>query len=156
MLGETIKTLRKAKGLTQKQLAEKIGLSPPAVTQWETGGGIDMPNLVKVAKVLGVPSKVLVEAMETDRAATPSEKSAEASNILQDSDTSGDNTPFVQNGTLRTDRTREIGHMSGDEGLGNEVLKSLLRRMDAFEERLEALRREPATTRPDPQRRRKV
>lgn len=33
----SIKTMRQAKGLTQWQLAEKIGVKQESVTQWETG-----------------------------------------------------------------------------------------------------------------------
>ena len=36
-LGETLKTLRKARDLTQEQLAECLGVSSQAVSKWETG-----------------------------------------------------------------------------------------------------------------------
>lgn len=35
MIGQTIATRRKALGLTQKQLAEKLGISNQAVSKWE-------------------------------------------------------------------------------------------------------------------------
>lgn len=38
-----IKELRVAAGLTQGQLAEQVGVSQPAVAQWETG--VNEPNL---------------------------------------------------------------------------------------------------------------
>ena len=34
--GATIKRLREAKGITQSQLAEQIGVSSKAVSKWET------------------------------------------------------------------------------------------------------------------------
>ncbi len=37
-LGETIQSLRKEKGFSQEELAEKIGVSRQAVSKWETGG----------------------------------------------------------------------------------------------------------------------
>lgn len=36
-VGTHIKRLRTARGLTQEQLAEKLGVSGPAVTKWERG-----------------------------------------------------------------------------------------------------------------------
>ena len=37
MLDETIRTLRREKGLTQEQLAEVMGVSTASVSKWETG-----------------------------------------------------------------------------------------------------------------------
>ena len=36
-IGNYIKTLRKSVGLTQKELASKLGISFQAVSKWETG-----------------------------------------------------------------------------------------------------------------------
>ncbi len=36
-IGGNIAALRKAKGLTQEQLADMLGISAPAVSKWETG-----------------------------------------------------------------------------------------------------------------------
>lgn len=35
--GEKLKEIRKTQGLSQEQLAEKIGVSRQAITKWETG-----------------------------------------------------------------------------------------------------------------------
>ena len=48
-----LKQLRKAAGLTQRELGDRVGVSPQAVTQWETG--VKRPsveNLTKLADVL--------------------------------------------------------------------------------------------------------
>lgn len=37
-LSERIQTLRKSKGLSQEQLADKIGVSRQAISKWESGG----------------------------------------------------------------------------------------------------------------------
>ena len=37
-IGETIKKLRKAKGMTQEELAETVNVSFQAVSKWENGG----------------------------------------------------------------------------------------------------------------------
>ena len=36
-IGETVQRLRRAKGLTQGQLANQLGVSSAAVSKWETG-----------------------------------------------------------------------------------------------------------------------
>ena len=36
-ISATIAALRRARGLTQEQLAEQLGVSAPAVSKWETG-----------------------------------------------------------------------------------------------------------------------
>jgi transcriptional regulator with XRE-family HTH domain len=142
-----IRKLRKAKGLTQKQVAERMSLTAPAVTQWENGGGIDMPNLRALAKVLDVPVKVLIDAME----ATPSQKSTQQNEILQDKDTQGDDNPSVQ---YRTNLPWENAQM-GDRAVGDAILEDILSRLRRIEGVLFKAE-EPATTRSDPQKRRKV
>ena len=53
--GATIKRLREAKGLTQTQLAEEIGVSSKAVSKWETAKGLpDITLIEPLAKALGV------------------------------------------------------------------------------------------------------
>lgn len=47
-LGNQIRELRKIKGMTQEQLAEKLNLSPQAVSKWELGGGCPDINLIPV------------------------------------------------------------------------------------------------------------
>lgn len=39
-IGTFIAVLRKEKGLTQKELAEQIGISDKTVSKWETGNGM--------------------------------------------------------------------------------------------------------------------
>ena len=46
MLSEKIYTLRRKNGLSQEQLAEKIGVSRQAISKWE--GGLSIPELEKL------------------------------------------------------------------------------------------------------------
>lgn len=46
MLSEKIYTLRRKNGLSQEQLAEKIGVSRQAISKWE--GGLSIPELDKL------------------------------------------------------------------------------------------------------------
>ena len=53
--GATIKRLREAKGITQLQLAERIGVGSKAVSKWETAKGLpDITLIEPLAKALGV------------------------------------------------------------------------------------------------------
>ncbi|MBQ2828206.1 MAG: helix-turn-helix domain-containing protein [Clostridia bacterium] len=53
--GSTIKRLREAKGMTQTQLAEEIGVSCKAVSKWETAKGLPDISLIEtLSRVLGV------------------------------------------------------------------------------------------------------
>ena len=53
--GNTIKQLRESHGLTQAELAEKIGVSSKTVSKWETGKGLpDITLLQPLAQALGI------------------------------------------------------------------------------------------------------
>lgn len=53
--GPTIKSLREAKGITQSDLAEKIGVSSQAISKWETSKGLpDITLIEPLSKALGV------------------------------------------------------------------------------------------------------
>jgi transcriptional regulator with XRE-family HTH domain len=62
VLGKRISDLRKAKGLTQEQLAEKSGYSTEFVSLVERGvNAPSVAGLEKIAKALGVEVKDLFE-----------------------------------------------------------------------------------------------
>lgn len=49
---EKLKEIRKNEGLSQEQLAEKIGVSRQAITKWETGKGLpDVENMIIIAEI---------------------------------------------------------------------------------------------------------
>ena len=49
-IGEFLQKLRKEKGLTQEQLAEKMGVSRRTVSRWETGSNVpDLDILVELS-----------------------------------------------------------------------------------------------------------
>jgi transcriptional regulator with XRE-family HTH domain len=65
-IGKRIAELRKAKGLTQAQLAEKTGFSQSNIGRIETGKysvGIDV--LAKIAEALGATVELVTEASST-------------------------------------------------------------------------------------------
>ncbi len=50
-----IKDLREAKGLTQEQLAQLLGVTQGTIAHWESGARTPtLMNMVKIADVLGV------------------------------------------------------------------------------------------------------
>ncbi len=64
LLGERIRELRKAKGLTQEQLAELVGVEPRHISRVE--GGYSSPSierLARIAEILDVPIKELFDYM---------------------------------------------------------------------------------------------
>ena len=49
---DKLREIRKNEGLSQEQLAEKIGVSRQAITKWETGKGLpDIENMVIIAEI---------------------------------------------------------------------------------------------------------
>lgn len=66
--GEFIAQKRKEKNLTQKQLAEKIGVTDKAVSRWETGKGMpDVSLLQPLAETLGVSLCELLNGEEISK-----------------------------------------------------------------------------------------
>jgi len=50
-----IRTLREANGMTQEDLALRLGVKPPAVSKWERGLSYPkMDNVVKMTEIFGV------------------------------------------------------------------------------------------------------
>ena len=61
-VGELIKKERLAKGMTQEELAEKVGVKKSAVAKWENGrvSEIKRSNLQKLSEALGIdPNRLL-------------------------------------------------------------------------------------------------
>ena len=66
-IGETIATLRKEKGMTQSQLAEKMNVTDKAVSKWERDLSCpDINTISKLADVLGVSVEELLKAKKSE------------------------------------------------------------------------------------------
>lgn len=49
--GKLIQTLRKEQGLTQKELAQAVGVSDKAISKWENGNGFpDVSNMLDLCR----------------------------------------------------------------------------------------------------------
>lgn len=56
-----LKELREARGMTQRQLAKALGVSPGAVAKWELGySDISMGNLVALADAIGCTTDAIL------------------------------------------------------------------------------------------------
>lgn len=54
-LAEKLKSIRKQAGMSQEQLAEKLGVSRQAVTKWETDAGIpDVENVIAISALFDI------------------------------------------------------------------------------------------------------
>ena len=87
--GSFLAELRKEKGMTQKELAEKLFVSDKAVSKWETGGSIpDVALLMPLSKLLGVTVPELLECRRYTAAETIAPDRAEAlmSTVIQMTD----------------------------------------------------------------------
>ena len=61
IVGSRIKSARKALGLTQKELGEKLNLSKPTICCYEKETrGINIDTLIKLTEVLGVTADYLL------------------------------------------------------------------------------------------------
>ena len=62
---EKLVMLRKSQGLSQEELADRIGVSRQAVSRWELGSTMpDAPNLVKLADLFEVTTDYLLGQSE--------------------------------------------------------------------------------------------
>ena len=64
--GRLIRDLRKARGMTQKEVAESLGVLPKTVSKWETGHGFpDVSAVSCLSEILGVDEKTLLSGSLT-------------------------------------------------------------------------------------------
>lgn len=70
-IGERIAVARRKAGLTQKGLAERLGVTAQAVSKWENGRNLpDIENLMQISEIVNVPySSLLIEKDSAGNAA---------------------------------------------------------------------------------------
>ena len=65
-MGQIIKRLRKGRGFTQEQLAERLGVTSQAISKWENDAGMpDISQIVPLASVFDVSTDVLFGINDT-------------------------------------------------------------------------------------------
>jgi len=78
-MAQFISTLRKEKGLTQKDLAEQLGVTDKAVSKWERGLNCpDISLLAKLSNILGVTTSELLNGAKADAPAPEMEAAVES------------------------------------------------------------------------------
>lgn len=71
-LGEKLQKLRKARGLTQEELASTVGVSRQSLSKWESDGALpDTANIIILADLFGVTTDYLLREVEADTPAAP-------------------------------------------------------------------------------------
>lgn len=79
MLSEKIYTLRRKSGLSQEQLAEKIGVSRQAISKWE--GGLSTPELDKLRALSECFQVTMDELTENQAGKAPEEAARETGDL---------------------------------------------------------------------------
>lgn len=71
-LPQRLQELRKAAGLSQEDLAARLGLSRQAVGKWETGQGKpDLDNLLRLSQLYHVSTDYILTGVQPDSPAPP-------------------------------------------------------------------------------------
>ncbi len=86
-IGSFISSRRKAKGLTQKQLAESIGVSDKAISRWETGKGMpDTSIMPELCKALDININELLAGEPLSNEEYPRKAEKIMMNLMKDSE----------------------------------------------------------------------
>lgn len=84
-LAEKVAILRKQKGWSQEELAEKLGISRQAVSKWESESSIpDIDKIVGMSRLFGVSTDYLLkddEPFRTEAVFTPEDTAEKSENI---------------------------------------------------------------------------
>lgn len=112
-IGERIKKARKAKGIKQRKLAEKIGTTPQTICRYESDGRRPKTDtMLKIAEVLGVPTSDL---LGEPRPTTPHDHTESRLNQLME-----------ECGELISTAARYRRHLHGDRTLNEKYTERKL------------------------------
>ena len=74
-IGNFIKTIRKNNKMTQSELAERLSISPQAISRWENGEALpDTLILLELSKCLRISVDTILNAGYTDKKTTVKKK----------------------------------------------------------------------------------
>lgn len=67
-LGDQLRAIRRSRNLTQKEVAERAGISQPALSRIELGGGVpDIETLRRLGNAMGVRFRVIIGDEEAEQ-----------------------------------------------------------------------------------------
>lgn len=82
-MGEIIAVLRRERGMTQKELADRLNITDKAVSKWERGLALpDTAAIPKLAEIFGVSVEDLISAKASSGAKHRGAANAEAVKIM--------------------------------------------------------------------------
>lgn len=115
-LGLNIKEFRKKKGYTQEELAGMIGVTPQAVSRWESETGLpDVTMIVPIAQALNITTDVLLgnnsESLDDNIAAEIREKLYEMNDISWPAGTALKKTEYLATEVNKNPMNFEVGIM---------------------------------------------
>lgn len=82
MLSEKIMTLRKKKGWSQEELAEKLDISRQSVSKWESESSVpDIDKIIQLSRIFGVTTDWLLKDDEEETEVIPQEEEYEEADM---------------------------------------------------------------------------
>ena len=109
---QRLKRYRRERGLTQQELADRIGVSNKSVSRWESGSYPDVPTLLSLARALDVT----VDALLDPGAPVPTLQKSDWQNLLSFAFAIGGGLAFLFTAEVRP-RAGVLGPLSGLSGL---------------------------------------
>lgn len=101
-IGERIREIRKAQGLTQKELGHRLGLSYQSIAQWENGlRSPKLETILKIAQALGVRMEDLTGLETFDTGADFDKRRKELLSQAQAAGDSADSLTIIHTTDLR-------------------------------------------------------
>jgi transcriptional regulator with XRE-family HTH domain len=116
-LASIIWRARRTKGHSQAAAARVVGVSQGSWAQWEHGGGVDLKNVPRLAKYLGLSEAELVRLLDQRVAADRGDQVA-----------AGDNQRLTYLEERERDLDRRLATLQGELAAVQRMLTDLLRR----------------------------
>jgi len=112
-LSDALRMGRAAKKLSQRQVADHLGLKQQAVSEWEKGGGVDKKHWGGIKELLDVDVSAYLPPMLTDYAMDALAKRLEAREILAATGDNSTNAPIRSHDNTESPISVKVTHNNG-------------------------------------------